>query len=49
MKEELQGETSSVAHFATDQTEGVRQVERQVEHYNLEVIMNCRTSEYPQA
>lgn len=40
MKEELQGETSSVANFATLQTEGARRVERQVEHYNLDVIIS---------
>ena len=40
LKEELLGETSTVANFATVQTEGSRQVERQVEHYNLDVIIS---------
>ncbi len=31
---------STVAEFATVQTEGTRQVERQVEHYNLDVIIS---------
>ncbi|MCP4236333.1 MAG: hypothetical protein GY770_22595 [Aestuariibacter sp.] len=31
---------STVAKFATVQTEGARQVERQVEHYNLDVIIS---------
>ena len=30
---------STVACFATVQTEGIRQVERQVEYYNLDAIL----------
>tara|TARA_R110002095_G_scaffold206127_3_gene189897 strand:+ start:2252 stop:3241 length:990 start_codon:yes stop_codon:yes gene_type:complete len=33
-------ETSTVAKFATVQTEGERQVERQVAHYNLDVVIS---------
>jgi hypothetical protein len=33
-------ETATVAKFATVQIEGTRQVERQVEHYNLDVIIS---------
>lgn len=32
--------SATVAKFATVQTEGARQVERQVEHYNLDVIIS---------
>ena len=34
------GELSTVAKFAIVQTEGNRQVERKVEHYNLDVIIS---------
>jgi len=33
-------ETATVAKFATVQTEGIRDVERQVDHYNLDVIIS---------
>lgn len=35
---------STVANFATVQTEGGRRIERQIEHYNLDVIISvgCR-------
>jgi len=33
-------ESATVAKFATVQTEGVRQIERQVEYYNLDVIIS---------
>jgi len=33
-------ESATVANFATVQTEGTRQVERQIEHYNLDVIIS---------
>lgn len=39
MKEELEG-IPTVAKFATVATEGERQVERQVEHYNLDMILS---------
>ena len=39
LKEELQG-LSTVAKFATVQNEGGRLVERQIEHYNLDVIIS---------
>ena len=38
LKEEL--DNSTVAKFATVQTEGGRTVERQVEHYNLDMIIS---------
>ena len=38
LKEEL--DNSTVAKFATVQTEGGRTVERQVEHYNLDIIIS---------
>lgn len=38
LREELAG-FATVAKFATVQTEGGRQVERQVEHYNLDTIL----------
>ena len=38
LKEEL--DNSTVAKFATVQTEGGRNVERQVEHYNLDMIIS---------
>src|SRR5690606_33675311 len=31
---------STVANFATVQTEGGRRIERQIEHYNLDVIIS---------
>ena len=34
------GRAATVANFATVQTEGERRVERQVEHYNLDVIIS---------
>lgn len=41
LKEELSDSSSpTVAKFATVQVEGNRQVERQVEHYNLDVIIS---------
>lgn len=41
LKEELAGASNpTVAKFATVQIEGDRQVERQVEHYNLDVIIS---------
>ena len=40
MKEELSVDNSTVAKFATVQTEGGRTVERQVEHYNLDMIIS---------
>jgi hypothetical protein len=39
LKEELFG-LSTVAKFATVQIEGVRQVERTIEHYNLDMVMS---------
>ena len=39
MKEELEG-IPTVAKFATVATEGERQVKRQVEHYNLDMILS---------
>jgi prophage maintenance system killer protein len=39
LREELAG-ISTVANFATVQMEGARQVERQVEHYNLDMILS---------
>ena len=33
-------ESATVANFATVQTEGTRQVERQIDHYNLDVIIS---------
>jgi len=40
LNEELQGDTSTVANFATVQKEGERIVERQIEHYSLDVIIS---------
>lgn len=41
LREELEGTgEATVAKFATVQIEGVREVERQVEHYNLDVIIS---------
>ena len=41
LKEELSGENSStVAKFATVQIEGGREVERNIEYYNLDVIIS---------
>ncbi len=39
-KEELSGQYSTVAKFATVQKEGDREVERQIEYYNLDVIIS---------
>ncbi|MGO2097593.1 MAG: RhuM family protein [Candidatus Microbacterium stercoravium] len=39
MREELEG-IPTVAKFATVATEGERQVERQIEHYNLDMILS---------
>ncbi len=39
LREELKG-LSTVANFATVQKEGDRQVKRQIEHYNLDVILS---------
>jgi death-on-curing family protein len=39
LSEELR-DFSTVAHFATVQNEGGRKVERQIEHYNLDVILS---------
>ena len=40
LKEELTADSSTVAKFATVQKEGNREVERQVEYYNLDVIIS---------
>ena len=40
IKEELAGDMSTVAKFATVQTEGDRQVVRDIEYYNLDVIIS---------
>lgn len=40
LNEELQGDTSTVANFATVQKEGERIVERQIERYSLDVIIS---------
>jgi hypothetical protein len=39
LKEELFG-LSTVANFATVQLEGSRQVERKIEHYNLDMVIS---------
>lgn len=39
LKEELEG-TSTVANFATVQKEGDRLVERNIEYYNLDVVIS---------
>ena len=40
LKEELVGDTATVAKFATVQTEGDREVTRDIEYYNLDVIIS---------
>ncbi len=40
LKEELDYEEATVAKFATVQMEGEREVERQIEYYNLDVIIS---------
>ncbi len=40
LNEELSGETSTVAKFATVQKEGDREVVRQIEHYSLDMILS---------
>lgn len=40
LKEELVGVTATVANFATVQTEGEREVTRDIEYYNLDVIIS---------
>ena len=40
LKEELAGDTATVAKFATVQTEGEREVTRDIEYYNLDVIIS---------
>ncbi|MBQ8472991.1 MAG: virulence protein RhuM/Fic/DOC family protein [Bacilli bacterium] len=40
LEEELQDETSTVANFATVQLEGNREVIRNIEYYNLDVIIS---------
>lgn len=40
LKEELADDSSTVANFATVQTEGERDVERNIEYYNLDVIIS---------
>ena len=40
LKEELEYEKATVAKFATVQKEGEREVERQIEYYNLDVIIS---------
>ena len=40
LKEELDGDTATVAKFATVQTEGEREVTRDIEYYNLDVIIS---------
>ena len=40
LKEELEYENATVAKFATVQKEGEREVERQIEYYNLDVIIS---------
>ena len=40
LKEELVGDTATVAKFATVQTEGEREVTRDIEYYNLDVIIS---------
>lgn len=40
LKEELGHDASTVAKFATVQIEGEREVERQIEYYNLDVIIS---------
>jgi hypothetical protein len=40
LKEELDGDPSVVANFATVQTEGTRVVSRDIEYYNLDMIIS---------
>ena len=40
LKEELSADNSTVAKFATVQIEGEREVERNIEYYNLDVIIS---------
>ncbi|WP_049962876.1 RhuM family protein [Ruminococcus sp. HUN007] len=40
LKEELSSDNSTVAKFATVQTEGDREVKRDIEYYNLDVIIS---------
>lgn len=40
LKEELVGDTATVAKFAIVQTEGDREVTRDIEYYNLDVIIS---------
>ena len=40
LKEELSSDNSTVAKFATVQTEGDREVTRDIEYYNLDVIIS---------
>ncbi len=40
MKEELAGVSATVAKFATVQNEGTREVTRQIEYYNLDMILS---------
>ena len=40
MDEELRGVTSTCAKFAQVQTEGNRKVKREIEYYNLDVIIS---------
>ena len=40
LKEELESDKTTVAKFATVQKEGQREVERQIEFYNLDVIIS---------
>ena len=49
LKEELSNSADSVvAKFATVQNEGNRQVERQVEYYNLDVFISVRDRQHRQ-
>ncbi len=40
LKEELNDGNSTVANFATVQTEGIRTVNREIEYYNLDMIIS---------
>ena len=40
LREELESDKATVAKFATVQKEGEREVERQIEYYNLDVIIS---------
>ena len=40
LKEELYGDSATVAKFATVQNEGEREVTRDIEYYNLDVIIS---------